>query len=500
MLPSYEIYKMIGRGGMGAVYMGRSLSLDRPVAIKLLSSELEQVDAGFVDRFKNEARSMAKLNHPGIVPIYNFGETENGLLYIVMEYVDGTDVARMIAAKGRLHTDHAVAITAQVCDALTYAHDLGIIHRDIKPANVMVGNDGAVKIADFGLAKADGLDSDSLGLTQSGVAMGTMHYMAPEIMAFGIKDADHRADIFALGVMLYHMLTGKLPHGMFELPSIQVPGMDPRYDDIIARAMREDREERYPSAQALRNALEGIVTQPLARAKLAEKTPKRKAPPAPTANVRSRRTGRRNSRATPTTRVGSPSRRKHETSFFALTFLVLLVAGAGGFWWWMNQGDTPDLPSEDLFSTSTTNSSSVDSSESPAAQKTETTPSETKESETIDESASASVPPPSLEPTESTSAETDTDWLVGKWHQTNGGKPLPIYILELEKDGGARFTSTQKMVTGTWQIQGEKLIFEWINDIRYEMELPNSGGSEELSGKLYQAKGRTLSTRMKKVE
>ncbi|HRQ90038.1 MAG TPA: serine/threonine-protein kinase, partial [Bacteroidia bacterium] len=131
ILPQYEIVKMLGRGGMGAVYMGRQISLDRPVAIKILSGALaeKEGDFSFAERFKNEARAMAKLSHPGIVAVHDFGETADGLLYIVMEYIDGTDVARMIAADGRLHTEHAMAIAAHVCDALAYAHSRGIIHR-----------------------------------------------------------------------------------------------------------------------------------------------------------------------------------------------------------------------------------------------------------------------------------------------------------------------------------------------------------------------------------
>jgi serine/threonine protein kinase len=262
LLPEYDIVKMLGRGGMGAVYMGRQISLDRPVAIKILSNTLDAADASFAERFKNEARAMGKLNHPGIVTVYAFGETAGGLLYIVMEYVEGTDVARMIAKSGRLHTDHAMAITAHVCDALAYAHERGIIHLDIKPANIMVGYDGNVKVADFGLAKVHGKSGETLGLTQSGMAMGTLHYMAPEALMLG-SAVDHRADIYAVGVMLYQMLTGKVPHGMFELPSLQVPGLDPRYDEIIAKAMREDRERRFQQITELRRDLDGILTQPV---------------------------------------------------------------------------------------------------------------------------------------------------------------------------------------------------------------------------------------------
>jgi serine/threonine protein kinase/formylglycine-generating enzyme required for sulfatase activity len=266
MLPQYEIESMLGRGGMGAVYKGTQIALDRPVAIKILSNQLEDADASFAERFKNEAKAMAKLSHPGIVGVYDFGETAGGLLYIVMEFVEGTDVAKMLSQQKRLHTEHAMAITAHVCDALAYAHERGIIHRDIKPANIMVGYDGVVKVADFGLAKMT--HSQNSGLTQSGMAMGTLHYMAPEALMLG-AGVDHRADIYAVGVMLYQMLTGKIPQGLFELPSLQVPGLDPRYDGIIGKALREDRELRYPSVLAMSHDLDAILTQPVVKVEAA---------------------------------------------------------------------------------------------------------------------------------------------------------------------------------------------------------------------------------------
>ena len=261
LLPQYEITMLIGRGGMGAVYRGKQVHLDRAVAIKILPPGLDETDSTFSERFRNEALAMAKLNHPGLVAVYDFGKTRNGMLYIVMEFVDGTDVAHMMAQKGRLSSDHAMAITAHVCDALKYAHERGIVHRDIKPANIMVGYDGVVKVADFGLAKTS-QSGQSTGLTQSGLAMGTMHYIAPEALTLGTS-VDQRADIYAMGVMLYHMLTGGLPHGMFELPSLQVPGLDPRYDAIISRAMRNDRDRRYQSVVELRHDLDAILTRPV---------------------------------------------------------------------------------------------------------------------------------------------------------------------------------------------------------------------------------------------
>ncbi len=265
MLPQYEITVLIGRGGMGAVYQGRQVNLDRPVAIKILPPGLDDTDATYSERFRNEALAMAKLNHPGIVGVYDFGRTSNGMLYIVMEFVDGTDVAQMMAEQKRLPAAHAMAITAHVCDALKYAHERGIVHRDIKPANIMVGYDGAVKVADFGLAKMS-QGEQSTGMTQSGMTMGTMHYIAPEALTLGVS-VDHRADIYAMGVMLYHMLTGGLPQGMFELPSLQVPGLDPRYDGIISRALRNDRELRYQTVVELRRDLDAIIAQPVVEAR-----------------------------------------------------------------------------------------------------------------------------------------------------------------------------------------------------------------------------------------
>ena len=261
ILPQFEVSSLLGMGGMGAVYKGRQLQLDRPVAIKILPPDLDE--QGFVERFKNEARAMAKLNHPGIVRVFQFGETYTGMLYIVMEFIDGTDVARMVAEKGRLHTVHALAITAHVCDALQYAHQRGIIHRDIKPSNIMVGEDGVVKVADFGLAKLMQTDGSS-GLTRTGTALGTLQFMAPEALTLGTA-VDHRADIYAVGVMLYYMLTGRLPQGVFEMPSLRVPGLDPRLDVVIAKALREDREQRYQNIGELRADMDGVVTQPVAQ-------------------------------------------------------------------------------------------------------------------------------------------------------------------------------------------------------------------------------------------
>ena len=260
MLPLYHFEKLLGRGGMGAVYKAVQASLDRPVAIKVLPADLVSDDdeAQFVERFKNEARTMAKMSHPSIVNVFDFGETPNGLLYIVMEFINGTDVHQMIATQGKLPEDYALSITAHVCDALAYAHKNGVIHRDIKPANILINMDGAVKVADFGLAKQS--DAGQSGLTKTNMAMGTPDFVAPEAFIPGVP-LDGRADLYAIGVMLYQMLTGEIPRGIWTMPAQKV-GSDPRFDAIIAKAMQTDREARYQSAAEIRQALDTILTLP----------------------------------------------------------------------------------------------------------------------------------------------------------------------------------------------------------------------------------------------
>jgi formylglycine-generating enzyme required for sulfatase activity/serine/threonine protein kinase len=347
LLPQYEITALLGRGGMGAVYKGRQIALDRPVAIKILSNTLEEADASFAERFKNEARALGKLSHPGIVGVYDFGEAANGLLYIVMEFIDGTDVSRMIAKQKRLHTEHAMAITAHVCDALAYAHERGIIHRDIKPANIMVSYDGVVKVADFGLAKMSTSGGESLGLTQSGMAMGTLHYMAPEALMLG-AGVDHRADIYAVGVMLYQMLTGKVPHGMFELPSLQVAGLDPRYDGIIAKAMREDRDIRYQSATEMRYDLDHILTQPVVKVE-PEAT---QAPAALPTEARPQRTAAQPYRPP---QVYVPPPKSKSAMGGSLVWLSLLaVLGVGGYFLFFRQSTAPANNGQDASNSATT--------------------------------------------------------------------------------------------------------------------------------------------------
>ncbi|MBL9176472.1 MAG: SUMF1/EgtB/PvdO family nonheme iron enzyme [Verrucomicrobiaceae bacterium] len=259
MLPQYQFENLLGRGGMGAVYKAVQVTLDRPVAIKVLPGDLiDDTDAQFAERFKNEARTMAKLSHPSIVDVFDFGETQTGLLYIVMEFIDGTDVLQMIASQGRLPEEYALSITAHVCDALAYAHKNGIVHRDIKPANILINMEGTVKVADFGLAKAS--DPGQSGITKTNMAMGTPDFVAPEAFIPGVP-LDGRADLYAIGVMLYQMLTGEIPRGIWTMPGLKL-GTDPRFDAIIGKAMQTDREVRYQSAVDLRRDLDTILTLP----------------------------------------------------------------------------------------------------------------------------------------------------------------------------------------------------------------------------------------------
>ena len=258
LLPQFQFLSLIGRGGMGAVYQARQLSLNRTVAIKVLPAALvSESESDFAERFRLEAKTMAKLTHPGIVGVFDSGEA-GGLLYIVMEYVDGTDVARMIQSEGKLPPEQASALLAEVCDALHYAHRNGVIHRDLKPANLLVTREGRVKIADFGLAKHN--DEALLGLTKTNFAIGTPDFLAPEAWTPGTP-LDARADLYALGVTLYQMLTGEVPRGLWKMPSVKV-GTDPRFDAIVDCAMQPEREARYQSSIELRRDLEKIRTEP----------------------------------------------------------------------------------------------------------------------------------------------------------------------------------------------------------------------------------------------
>ena len=247
VFPQLEILELIGEGGMGAVYRARQRKLERLVALKILSRELSS-DPAFAQRFLREAQALARLQHPNIVSLYDFGEAA-GTCFLVMEYADGLNL-RQILLRGDLEPREALAIVPQICDGLQYAHEAGVIHRDIKPENVLVDRNGRVKITDFGLAKILGDAGPSVTLTGTGQVMGTPQYMAPEQLASS-RDVDHRADIYSLGVVFYELLTGHLPRGRFDLPSRRI-AVDVRLDEVVLRALEQEPGLRYQQARELK--------------------------------------------------------------------------------------------------------------------------------------------------------------------------------------------------------------------------------------------------------
>ncbi|MEM7386454.1 MAG: protein kinase, partial [Verrucomicrobiota bacterium] len=251
MMPQFEIHSLIGRGGMGLVYKARQKNLERWVAIKLLPVEAA-LDAEFEDRFMREARMMAKLDHANITHIYDFGEVD-GLYYIIMEYVEGRHLAMSLINES-LPLSESVGIVLQISEALSYAHSRGVIHRDIKPANLMITGEGRVKVMDFGLAKLIGASADGpADITRTQASLGTPHYMAPE-QHKSLQTADHRADIYSLGVVLYELLTGNLPIGRFALPS-DLALVSPAVDQVVLKALEPDPDSRYGNVQDFQNDL-----------------------------------------------------------------------------------------------------------------------------------------------------------------------------------------------------------------------------------------------------
>jgi len=271
--PQLEILELLGQGGMGAVYKARQPGLDRLVALKILPREIG-ADPAFAERFTREARALARLSHPNIVAVYDFGQTstlpspsgrgaggeggdtEGSLFYFIMEYVDGVNLRQAIQSGG-MSPKEALAIVPQICDALQFAHDEGIVHRDIKPENILVDKKGRVKIADFGLAKLLGHAPSDVSLTAPQQVMGTLRYMAPEQLE-GTKSVDHRADIYSLGVVFYELLTGELPIGRFAPPSKKVQ-IDVRLDEVVLRALEKEPEQRYQHASEVKSDVEGIA-------------------------------------------------------------------------------------------------------------------------------------------------------------------------------------------------------------------------------------------------
>ena len=273
--PQLEFLELLGKGGMGAVYKARQKSLDRLVAVKILPPDVG-LDPAFAERFTREARALAKLNHPHIVGIHDFGSVRmpvastppqggaaggagEAIYYFMMEFVDGVNL-RQAQRAGQLKPAEALQIVPQICDALQYAHEEGVVHRDIKPENILLDKRGRVKIADFGLAKLLGKTAEDLTLTGTKQIVGTIPYMAPEQIE-GSRDVDHRADIYSLGVTFYEMLTGELPLGRFPPPSQKVQ-IDVRLDEVVLRALEKSPDLRYQQAGQVKTEVETISRTP----------------------------------------------------------------------------------------------------------------------------------------------------------------------------------------------------------------------------------------------
>ena len=251
--PQLQILELLGHGGMGAVYRARQPGLDRLVALKILPPSAAS-EAGFTERFTREARALARLNHPNIVAVYEFGQAGD-LPYFIMEFVDGSNL-REIQRAGKLSPRQALGFVQQICEALQFAHDEGVVHRDIKPENILVDKRGRVKIADFGIAKLLGEATPTSALTGVKDVVGTPNYMAPEQLETP-QAVDHRADIFSLGVVFYELLTGELPLGKFAPPS-QKAQVDIRLDEVVLRALQKEPERRYQHASQLRTDVADI--------------------------------------------------------------------------------------------------------------------------------------------------------------------------------------------------------------------------------------------------
>ena len=254
----YEILEELGAGGMGKVYRARDLTLERLVALKTLAHQFSS-DASFVQRFLKEARAAARLNHPNIVQIYDFGCVDS-IYYLAMEFVDGHSLGTYLK-RGHFSETESIQIIRHACRALSVAHADGIVHRDIKPDNMMLTSRGDVKLVDLGIAKR--VDED-VSMTQTGQAIGTPHYISPEQVR-GQKDVDGRADIYSLGATLYHLVTGHTPYSGASGPIVMSmhlveplpdprkfePGLSENICLVLRRMMAKDRNERYADVYAL---------------------------------------------------------------------------------------------------------------------------------------------------------------------------------------------------------------------------------------------------------
>lgn len=327
----YRVRRMVARGGMATVYEALDVRLDRVVALKVMHPHLA-ADPDFVARFEREARAAARLNHPHVVAVYDQGASD-GLVYLAMEFIPGRTLRDILRAQGRLAPEQAFAITESVLDALGDAHRAGFVHRDIKPENILISDDGRVTVADFGLARAMATTSTS---ATTGMIIGTVAYLSPEQVETG--GADARSDIYSMGVCLFEMLTGRLPHaGESPLaiayqhvnadvpsPSQFTPSLGRDVDAVVVTATRRDPQRRYASAEDF----------------LADVQRVRRTLPAPqgwepghdTVIVAS---------PMETQQWDRPEPRRRRAPWVLAAIVVALVAAGAGTWWFLHGGTSP---------------------------------------------------------------------------------------------------------------------------------------------------------------
>src|SRR3954447_14235004 len=264
----YRIESVAGRGGMGVVYRATQVRLNRAVALKVIADELAE-DAGFRERFSHESEMAASIDHPNVIPVYEAGD-QDGLLYLSMRFVEGTDLKALIRAEGRLPAARAASMVAQVAEALDAAHARGLVHRDIKPANILIGSGDRTFLTDFGLTKHA---ESASGLTKTGTWVGTADYVAPEQVQGQHLDA--RTDVYSLGCVLFEMLTGQIPfprpteiakiyaHLQEEPPAVDwaALGVPQAMDAVVRRALAKDPAARYQSAGDLGRAAQAAAEE-----------------------------------------------------------------------------------------------------------------------------------------------------------------------------------------------------------------------------------------------
>lgn len=371
----YRVDSLIARGGMSTVYRGLDTRLERPVAIKVMDSQYSG-DASFVDRFEREARAAARLHDPHVVAVYDQGVDQDGdedRVYLVMQLVEGCTLRELLRDRGRLQPALAFSVLTPMLSALAAAHQAGMVHRDIKPENVLIGLDGSVKVADFGLVRA----AASAGTTSGDIILGTVAYLSPEQVTTGAADA--RTDVYAAGIVLYEMLTGQPPYvGDTALsvayrhvnddvpaPSAQVPDLSPAVDDLVLRATRRDPTRRPDNAGRFRAEVQRLCAElgfppvPVPVPDTEQRTARMAATAAGPATGQfagvPTSSGPRGTRALPrpaleaeraqVRRIPPVRPRRGGRRGFTATLLVLLIAGlVGGAAWWLGQGRFSTVP------------------------------------------------------------------------------------------------------------------------------------------------------------